>query len=287
MKRSKVILLLLLTVSLLSLKSSSYYVNGLYEAFSISYNNVNYSVFDFSRKGTKIRAKYFARNAYHEYSQWSRGKKILFLCSGAYSNSWAYNATPVGVCVDNGDIVNRNVDSKMDGMVIVYNGGAQVGGIAVVNIEKEPVTVKQGQSASYYMNNHKDKNKFLNWARNQNATVFQTHLMYSKSYGNGFSNSKLRYGKRAERRFLAICTDRNGTVHHIVVDRPNSEYMNKAASEVVNMLQSKLNYTIYGLFNLDTGGKNIMKAYNDKGRIIAQTVQSESEATNMLVYYTE
>lgn len=266
------------------------YLSGLYMLTRTEYQNYDLSVYDFSRRKSRrtgqIKAKYFAKNANHQFNEWKEGKQILFYCSGAFSESWDSDSPPLGVCVDNGVIVNRNLDSGMDGLVIVYNGGGQAGGIAVVNIDKDPVKVSQGGDFTYNLRNYAERSAFLNWAQSQDATVFQTQLMYTSKYGYGFEESThLTYGSSAERRFLAICI-KDGTVHHIVVDHPESDYLNRSSKRVHAYL-SEQGYTVVGLFNLDTGGKNIMRAYDDEGDTVSRTDLDTDEATNLLVYYVE
>jgi hypothetical protein len=265
------------------------YLKGAYVRVEAAFEDTDFMVYRFSRKARaagKVKAKYFAKDANRQFDRWKDGKRILFYCSGAFSEGWDTDSPPLGVCVDNGHIVNRNLDQDMDGLVIVYNGGAQAGGIAVVNIDRESVNVNQGGKASYNLRNSSERNQFLRWASLQSATVFQTQLMYSKSYGQGFPRNKMTYGEEAERRFLAICTKKGG-VYHIVVDYPESEYLNRAADRVIRYLSEEENYTIYGLFNLDTGGKNIMRAYDGDGQELARGPKDSQEATNLLVYYVE
>jgi hypothetical protein len=290
MHSSKIILpLFWICISLLHINHYSYaqsYLKGNYVVNEATYEGATFTVYTFSRRKGKVKAKYFAQNAHQGYKNWKQKKKILFYCSGAFSETWDPGAVPKGICVDNGKIVNRSIDHTMDGLVIVYNGGAQQGGIAVINIDKEKVKVNQGGSAEYDLRNSSEKNQFLNWADREGATVFQTQLMYSKEFKYGFPLNKATYGKSAERRFLAICM-KNGVVYHIVVDHPSSDYLNNSALRITGYLKDKLGYTVYGLFNLDTGGKNIMKAFDDKGYEIAKKPLDIKEATNLLIYYVD
>ena len=110
--------------------------------------------------------------------------------------------------------------------------------------------------------------------------------MFTKSHGHGYPTDQLEYGKKAERRFLAICM-RKGVVHHIVIDHPDSDYLNRSAQKIISYLKDEKGYDIYGLFNLDTGGKNIMCAYDDQGEELSKSEMEVNKATNLLVYYVE
>ncbi len=268
---------------------SQEFLDGSYSRTEVEFDGKEFIVYNFSRKGsgTGIKAKYFAQNANEQFQEWKDGKDILFYCSGAFSESWDTDSPPLGICVDNGVIVNRNIDQTMDGLVIVYNGGAQEGGIAVINIDKEHVNVgRNGEKKSYNLRNQGERIQFLQWAKEKSATVFQTQLMYTKSHGYEFSTDQLTYGDRAERRFLAICM-KHGIVYHMVIDYPESDYLNRAAKKVISYLTEDIDYEVYGLFNLDTGGKNIMKAYDDDGDQIAEGPEKVDDATNLLVYYVD
>ncbi|MEM6263134.1 MAG: hypothetical protein AAGI38_11545 [Bacteroidota bacterium] len=261
------------------------YLGGVYQRTDVRFDESKFTLYQFSRKKGKVKAKYFAQNANREFQRWKQRKNILFYCSGAFSENWSSSSPPLGICVDNGVIVNRKIDNEMDGLVIVYNGGAQQGGIAVINLEKEKVNVTQGGKYTFDLRSYKDRTSFLNWARDQGATVFQTQLMYTKSYGYAFPKDKMTHGKKAERRFLAICKKGN-TVVHLVINFPESSYLNAAADKVVRYLK-KQRFEVFGLFNLDTGGKDIMKAYDGQGHGIDSGSTSLNQATNLLVYYVD
>ncbi|MEL6628558.1 MAG: hypothetical protein AAFQ83_07835 [Bacteroidota bacterium] len=267
------------------------FLGGSYIRSEVKFDGSNFTTYHFSRKSNKkngkVKAKYFAKDANEQFARWKNDKRILYYCSGAFSISWDSDSPPLGICVDNGVIVNRDLDATMDGLIIVYNGGAQAGGIAVINLDKEKVTTKNnGVSTTYDLRNYSDRARFLNWAVNNDATVFQTQLMYTKTYGYGFPPNKITYGNKATRRFLGICI-RKGVVYHVVVDYNESDYLNQAADKVTRYLTNTMGYDVIGLFNLDTGGKDIMKAYNDSGGEIDSGDYNVNIATNLLVYYVD
>lgn len=270
---------LLAFLALTEINAQSYY-NGLYQAGSSSFGGKKYNIYQFSREGNKVKARYFVRNS--RALDDLKGKKILFYCSGAFSQTWDANSTPIGICVDNGNIMNKSVDGTMDGLVVVYNGGAQQGGIAVSNLDKEPINTSAG--SFWVKNNAADRTNFLNWAAKESATVFQTQLMYSTK-GYEFPTDKLNNGSAAERRMLAICKNSSGTVQHIVVDAPQTDYLNNSAKNIVQMLQSA-GFTIIGLFNLDTGGRNVMEARDDRGKTIS-SIGKLDDAINLIIYYMD
>ena len=279
--------LLWLPFSSFSQGKRSFY-NGLYQVYQQTYENVDFQVYQFSRKGVRMKAKYFAQNAYQQYQNWKSNKRILFVCAGAFSSKMKPGSPPVGICVDNGVIVQKTLDYTMDGLVVVYNGGAQQGGVGIVNMENEPLTARQGfddPKEFWPRNSNSDKIQLLQWGSQQGLTVFQTQLMYSRSAGFGFPANKERYGNTANRRFLAICS-REGEVFHLVINMPRANHLNYSSKLAKNMLENN-GFTIYGLLNLDTGGKDIMLAFDDRSNLIAQAPVDLREATNLLAYYVD
>lgn len=268
-----IVLLLTIFITNQQLVAQSYF-NGLYQVKTQD----GMTFFIFSRKDAKIKAKYYVQNPQTLGDLY--GKTILLVCSGAFSVNWDPKSPPIGICVEKGRIINRNVDDTMDGVVIVYNGGAQKGGIAVSNLEKEPINTPEG---SFWLRNNSDKLKFLQWATEKEATVFQTQLLYSTK-GYEFSMDKRYVGNTAERRMLAICRRNNG-VEHIVIDSPRSDYLNNTAKRIVEVLQ-RWGYEIVGLLNLDTGGRDYVEVYDDQGNTI-YSKGSFQNAINLLIYYID
>lgn len=265
------------------------YFGGKYKVITKYKNNKMYRLYDFSREGGTMKAKYFATNAYEQYKEWKSGKNILLVAAGAFSSSLnPKNAFPIGLTVDNGLVVNRSTDNVMDGMVIVYNGGSQQGGVAVVDLDMKPVRVERtygsGVYDSYYpRSNSSDRDNFVEWGENQGVTLFQTQLLYSKDKRYNFSN--LLYGNERERRFLALCK-KGGTVHHVVIDAPNHEYLNLAAKEAKKVLEEQ-GFSVLYIMNFDTGRYNMLYAYDGNTLQNLRPSRNLADATNLLVYYKD
>ncbi len=255
------------------------------------YSGNTYTLYDFSREGTTMRAKYFATNAYSQYLKWKGNKDILLVTAGAFSDGWEEGDKPVGLCVDNGNTINRYPDNEMDGMVIVYNGSTQIGGIAVVDLDKNEVKCEvpfKSKNYEYYnpRNGGTEATTFLNWGSSAGLTLFQTQLLYSEKK-NSTENNFPRYGKPRERRFLAICK-KGSTVHHVVVDAPSSEYLDSATDNAMKVLD-EANFNVLYMLNLDTGHKNVLQAWNGSYLYDYRPSSHErakiSKATNLLIYY--
>jgi hypothetical protein len=280
---------LMLLINSLNAHAQVKFVNGSFTRSIWEHNGDNYIVNDFSRGNKVMKAKYFAQNAYYQYQNWkmTSGKTVMYVCAGAFSETWDVSSVPVGLCVDNGTTVNRDVDNSMDALIVVYNGGADRGGIAVVNLDYDPITV-DGSIPYYPRSNSYHKLQFIDWAEANSATIFQSQWLYDnkRGYGSGISSSS-NHGNPAPRRMLAICIDDSGVVHHLVIGVESSQYLGQAARNVVDLIRLTDGYKVIGLINLDRGGKDIMETYNDYGLQVASGTVDISKATNLLVYYID
>ncbi len=288
-----VILGAILTLATAYNVSGQSFVSSKMKKYTKQYGGINFTVYKFSRSssgGTKIKAKYFAQNANDRFNSWKIGKNVLLACSGAFSVDWTTQSPPLGLCVDNGHVVNKNLvkekdkyGNSLDGLVIVYGGGEAEGGIAMKDIEKGRVCTQSPKRCYDIKNNDKDSFNFINWAESNYATVFQLPLMYSSEYGNNFGS--LYNGNRAERRFLALCEGNDGVIYHLIIDVPGQINLNYSASKLINMLTSDFE-TLYSLSVLDTGGKNILYEYMN-GYASKKADVDISLATNLIIYYTD
>ena len=253
----------------------------------------SFTFYEFSRAGTAMKAKYFVKkngqSAYSQYLGWKGSREILLVTSGAFCDD---NSDIVGLCVDNGETINATADPEMDGMVIVYNGGAQQGGIAIVDMDYKPVTVTDSGRSKYFYprSSITDRYKFLDWGRRSGVTLFQSQLLYSSDRSTNLSN--LDYAGKStrplrERRFLAICRKSN-TLYHIVVDAPDNQYLNRATYNAKNALESD-GFSVSFIINLDTGSNDVLHVYNGS---YLRDLNPNSDATvanvpNLLVYYKD
>lgn len=252
------------------------------QIFTLKKHNTHYGYAVWMNRGeskNKIKAKYFASgNAYKKYSDWLKGKNIILVSSGAYSNGFSSYNTPIGVCVDNGTVVNRNIDKKMDGLVIVEN----IGGIRVSNMENGKLylgSLKKNINPKYEMNT------LLNWAKKEYATVFQTHLLI---YSN---ENKMNYNastQKASRRILVLGLNTNGKVMHIIFHITKDQSLMQVTKDIQSTLV-KRNIKVVGALNLDTGGCDILEVYDDRNNHIPAVTGTvdQKKATNLLVYYYE
>jgi hypothetical protein len=240
-----------------------------------------------SRKGGRIKAKYFAgklrgKSVQERYHEWAKGRNIIMYTNGAYSDA---NGFPVGLTVDQGEIVNRNLEN-FDGLVIIDSAG----GVIAANLKEGNLEMLcEGKNQPFDLRNGGDyiRQKFLDCASKGQANVFQTHLLIFKD--------KLLSGKNSspnmrERRFLAVCQNPTTNEYkHIIVQIPyTSKASLKDASEnSLKVLRSNGAGKVIFLINLDTGSQDVFKFFDANGNIKLSGTRELDVAANLLVYYYE
>ena len=231
------------------------------------------------RSSEKVKAKYFAcGEANKRYEEWKSKRKIVMACSGAFTTNDYGSPMPVGLTVDNGLVVNKNLNEEMDGLVIVYG----TGGIVVSDIEKGDLHLKS-INKSVDIRESWDRYELTKWAEKEEATIFQTQLL---AYDNNLrlEVNKARKDSR-ERRILVLVKDKKNTLFHVVFDIHDGVYLGEIAEGILNYFKGKDCY-VAAMLNLDTGWYNLMKLYNE-GQEIVLKKNPEKNPTNLLAYYYE
>ena len=265
------------------------YFNGevITKTLNEGFSSIGHSIW-FSRGSKRVQAKYFAHKQEgtivdDRYKNWRQGKDIILISSGAYATGWDGKDVPAGITVDAGKMVNRNYESTMDGLVIIYKNG----GIVVSNIENQDLTLsKGGRSFVLDVTSPSGRAEFLAWAQNEGVTVFQTHLV---AYKNELLFRK-DVSETARRKLLALTKDIDGNIYHVVFYMKNKSYTLYNASKLVLEYLTGRGYECIALANLDTGGYDIISTGSDvrdcNGDYITGTANKERpKMTNMLVYW--
>ncbi len=205
-------------------------------------------------------------------------KRIILATSGGYTNS---KLQPEGLTVENGNIVNATIMHDRHGLVIVEKNG----GIRILNLKNSEFLLPYGgPKIKNPLNNLIAFSELLTWAKNKKATLFQTHLLaFSDSIL--ISSTKVNTQLR-ERRILALCSDpKTKEIHHIIFDITSPYTLPDVTNEIFSILK-KRNKKVEGLLNLDVGSFNILEVYNPNGKVLIKAPVSISQATNLIVYYT-
>lgn len=262
------------------------------ETKTLRINGEVYAIQKMSRKDNHIKVKYFAEKdnsgtVYQRYTKWAATRKVMALSSGTYMSTCdVYSAKPVGLCIDNGRVVNESLEDKMDGLIIVY----ATGGLVSTNLKNGNLTITLADNTKKTVNirnNPYDRAEFIKWAKEQQATVFQTHLFVSDNTVAIANNSST---VAASRRFLAVC--KKGTdIFHYIINLPAPSTLLDGTNKAYNYLTKYENVTVSFMINLDTGCQDVLRLYNKDG--IENTSKNfrgqldPSAAVNLLVYYFE
>ena len=250
------------------------------------------NIITINRTSGTIKAKYFAQKengmtVHDRYTQWRNSKNVVLASSGAYASGFDVSATPIGITVDNGNLVNTNYDTKMDGLVIVE----QSGGVRISNIEDGNLKIRTNNVfEAVDVKNSFQRTKFLKWCQSEYATVFQTHLLiYDNKIKVGVSNSSQT---KDIRRLLVLAKDTKGELFHIIL------YTNKWQSslyEIADYTLKLLNtkgYQILSAINLDAGGIDVFSTSTSLSdcsgsAIVGASNKTRSTVSNLLTYYAE
>lgn len=260
------------------------------EVSSVEYDGDEYSVVYMLRDGNRIRAKYFAAkdrsgNSVHKrYQNWKKTNTgIVLVSSGTY---WNRSKVPDGLTIDNGVLVNGKImNGKMDALTIVY----ATGGIVVSDLREGNLKLSGGgvdPSRLFDLRNSaQDLYDFKAWAADQEATVFQTHLLvYDDKLQISSYNSS---GTERERRFLAVGKNEDGQIVHSIINRPKYASLYESTKKTKAFLNDFADMEIVFMINLDTGNQDTFELRNSNCSI-NKTVKGRKqlhEAANLLVYY--
>jgi hypothetical protein len=251
------------------------------EISTVKHQNNDYNVVFMTRSDNHIKAKYFGAKDYDgsdvpfRFNRWKQGRDIICLTSAGYMDNMG---VPVGLTIDNGVIVNQTLED-FDGLIIVY----ATGGVVATNLENGDLNIP-GIGTLDIKNSYYDKQTFLKWATDNQATVFQTHLfVYKNELLPGIDNDVVR-----ERRFLAVGNS-GATKVHAIVNSPLKTTLRDGASRTLKFLNEYKGMSVIFMINLDPGAQNVFFLYDEFGNesdVIKGTLPIE-HAANLLVYYYE
>ena len=280
-----------------------YHGNGYDGSFvEIKYATVDgepYGVVKLKRAGNHVKLKYFAfkdqnnTSVYDRYQTWRANRNLIAYSSGTYmSDCNAMAASPVGICIDQGVTVNDQlVEKDLDGLVIVY----ATGGIVASNLKEGNLNITEAGGVKKTLDirhNPMDLAEFMKWAKDQEATVFQTHLFVYKDQLLVNTNGS---PKKGNRRFLAVCKMDNNDVVHYLINLPSEATVYEGARKAFDYLKKYEDVKeVTFMINLDTGCQDIFTLYDARGNeVTARHFQGDhariplKNAANILAYYFE
>ncbi|GAA4829414.1 hypothetical protein GCM10023331_13190 [Algivirga pacifica] len=227
-----------------------------------------------------VKAHYVIDGRLNSLAAWRKKGKLLLATTGGFTNNYK---SPEGLTVEKGRVINAVLLHDRDGLVVVLPNG----GIRVINLKESELHLPDGQGGLMKVANPLRSlmaySQLMNWARQTNATFFQTQLMaFSDQL---LINPNLASGKHAERRFLALVSDRQGNVQHIIFHIPKPYALAPLTAEIYQLLKSKA-LKVEAILNLDTGGQNVLFVHEPGGRqipAISGTLPAH-RTTNLLLF---
>jgi hypothetical protein len=233
----------------------------------------------------RIKTKYFASAGGYgsisdKFNAWKENKKIIMYASGSYTGGLA--STPVGLTIDNGILVNRNIEQKgYDGLVVVFPSGK----IDVLNL-KFTLTLDNGTRQYDIQHNEFDKNDFISWAIAARFTVFQTHLLVFKNQ-LCFSQFGSSIATASNRRFLACGINSNNQTINVIINDLHRGTLYERSRIALDILQNQEGLNVAWMINLDTGAKDVFQGFNEQGLYLTHYTGTTplSSAINLIVYY--
>lgn len=256
--------------------------NGNIQVKELKYNDekMGYSIWMKKNWNRKVKMDYLAGSGnalsvYARYNKWKLNKKVLLCSSGGYTTK--NNKYPIGLNIDRGVVINRSWNTKMDALVIASNEG-----INVLPIDQS--VYFKPMRCSIKIQNDYDFSKFIRWAKDNKASVFQTHLL---AYENQLTVSKLASINVAFRKLLVETTDDEGKEFLTLFYIRRGAFLFDAANSIVQYLQTK-EYTVNTMINLDTGVNDILDLHPNWNTCNTAVIKGRTEinyAPNLIVFY--
>lgn len=291
-------LIVLTAIGFSFINSTNSYDKNYVQISTVRYEGNAYNVIYMDRGGSnkRIKAKYFAAADFNgnsvadRYYKWAKGKNIICASSGTYMNSFDVTKAGTkteGLTVDNGILVNKELKTAvMDALVIVY----ATGGVVATDLKEKNLKVQGGNISGIPLDlrgNSLHKNGFITWSQDNQATVFQTHLL---AYDNKLKVSSYNSKKtERERRFLAVGKDEDGHLIHCIVHSTTHTSLYDGSNRVLNFLNNFKDMEVIFMVNLDTGAQDVLKVFNSDGSVRndIKGALDIDKAANLLVYYYE
>jgi hypothetical protein len=283
---------ILITILMVSIKSYAQYSPEYVSSKIDYYNGTKISVLNMSRKNERVKVKYFAAregntSVYQRFLSWKNGKNIIGYTSGTYMDACdASISRPVGLCIDNGNVVNNTLTYDLDGFVIVY----ATGGLVVSNLKDKDLTItyQDGTKRTVDIRDQFGRTTFVGWANDMSATVFQTHLLVYKNQ----LRIKPGSSRISNRRFIMAGKDENGNIHYLVISTLANMSLYDASVTAYNYIRSNniLTDIIY-MINVDPGCQDVYRLFSANGKVESGIeftgTQDVRNAANLVVYYYE
>ena len=229
-------------------------------------------------KRPHIKANYVAHgNVFQQFVQFKNSRKIVLATTGGFTNSLGQ---PEGLTIQKGKIVNALMMPERSAIVVVESRG----GLRVINLE-HPFMLPGTSTKINPKNSLIDFSTFLSWAKNSQATLFQSQLL-------AFSDKLLIDITKApnqirERRLLVVTeSTKDKSIDNIIFDIPVAHNLAEIAKDIFDTFKARENVKIISIINLDVGSYNILEVYAPNSKLISglKGPIPISNATNLIIY---
>jgi hypothetical protein len=222
-------------------------------------------------------AHYLAyRDVYERYMEMRRQQQVILATTGGFTNA---AAQPEGLTTEAGTVVNAVLMHDRHGLVLLHNGELQV-----LNLKDGPFRLPGTEAPiSSPLESLAGYSKLLTWARQNDATMFQTQLLAFN--GRMTIDERRAKPQLRERRVLVLARELSTQqVEHVIFDVETPCLLADAAREICSVVAAR-GRKVEAAVNLDTGAYNILQVYGpDGGAAAPPSPVTIRKATNLIVY---
>lgn len=230
-------------------------------------------------QGTPISVTYHSGNSlgkspYERAQADNRHKEMILQTTAAYAGDFALS-TQLGVAMEQGMLINKNLEPHMEGLVLVQEGGLQILGL------HQPQYFAPLQR-TLDLRNVYDRTRLLAWAEREKSGIWQTHLL---AFGQALQITRAGRKKVADRKLLAVVT-KDGKEQVALFHFARSVYLYDAAKMTLDYLQTMEGIQVQGIVNLDTGVHNVLELAQEVEDCEVSTLGKDDpeEAANLLTF---
>ncbi|MEM9986843.1 MAG: hypothetical protein AAF804_17250, partial [Bacteroidota bacterium] len=202
-------------VEMMAQQQLASYYGGQYRVYVLTHQGMAFKCFDFDLDGGRIELAYLGQAAGTRLAEWQKrkGEPLCYLAAG-FARDYE-SGQPLGASIEQGKVINRQFDPKMDGLMCISSSGRRA------RSEVEVMTTAHGYKQI--------QSELIRKMVKARGSLLQTQLLYAQ--GTEFKPGPRKYGKKASRRFLAICKDQQGNTHHVIMDLVKASHLNDAAQK--------------------------------------------------------
>jgi hypothetical protein len=206
-------------------------------------------------KADKVKPTYISKGDVHHFKK-NIKPGVVLATTGGYATHDGGNPRPDGFTMQDGEVLNAVLLPDRHGLVVITNSNLQVWNL------KNEVLLSDGRVLSSPFQSLMAFSQLLEWCKQHNATVFQTHLLAKNN--EPLIHPDLAPVQLRERRLLATFTDSDGISYNAIFNIETPYDLSSITYEVMNILESR-SMNVHSVVNLDTGHYNILQVYNEDG----------------------